>query len=178
MQLTIELPPRQQQIEFNRIRWSEILADQTLAELPYRIQTNAYGQITMTPPASGSHSTRQTRIILQLHRLLGGQPLAECPISTIDGVKVADAGWYSNERFATVEGQAAFETAPEICVEVLSPNNTESEMRLKRQLYFDAGAFEVWLCQPDGSMEFFVESNPHTSQPTSLLATNFPTVIT
>jgi len=177
MQLTIELPPREQQIDFNRNRWAEVLADRVVAHLPFRIETNAYGHIIMTPPASGGHSTRQGRITVQLARLLGGQVLPECPISTIDGVKVADVGWYSEQRFAAIDGQSVFETAPEICVEVLSPGNSETEMRLKRQLYFEAGASEVWLCNPDGSMMFFLKANPHTSQPKSEDCPVFPSQI-
>ena len=46
-------------------------------------------------------------------------------------------------------------TAPEICVEVLSPGNTGAEMREKRQLCFDAGAREVWVCGLDGTLRFF-----------------------
>lgn len=45
--------------------------------------------------------------------------------------------------------------APAICVEVISPRNTEVEMREKMALYFDAGATEVWLCDEDGSLRFF-----------------------
>ena len=46
------------------------------------------------------------------------------------------------------------ERAPEICVEVLSPSNSEPEMNEKRALYFEAGAHEVWICDLDGKMEF------------------------
>ena len=58
-----------------------------------------------------------------LQKLLGRQPLSECPISTIDGVQAIDVGWYTGERFRQVRHQQAFERAPEICVEVISPGN-------------------------------------------------------
>ncbi len=157
MQLIIELPPRDELMAFNRQRWSEVLADRTLADLPFKVETNAHGTLLMTPPPSGGHSDRQSRILIQLHQFLGGRPLAECPISTIDGVRAADVGWYSAARFAKVQGQIAFEIAPEICVEVISPSNTDSEMAEKKQLYFEAGAEEVWFCREDGEMEFYVQ---------------------
>ena len=47
-----------------------------------------------------------------------------------------------------------FERAPEICVEILSPSNSIAEIDQKRALYFDAGAGEVWICNPDGSVSF------------------------
>mgnify|MGYP001313879954 CR=1 FL=1 len=36
--------------------------------------------------------------------------------------------------------------APEICLEILSPSNSIVEMEMKRALYFEAGAREVWEC--------------------------------
>jgi hypothetical protein len=47
-----------------------------------------------------------------------------------------------------------FVLAPEICVDVLSPRNTQAEMREKTGLYFDAGAQEVWLCSVSGERKF------------------------
>lgn len=90
-------------------------------QMACRIETNALGQILMGPPPAGDHSHRTLRIQKRRTELIGGLALPECPVSTIDGVRGADVGWYSEERFAQVEGQLVFETAPEICVEVLSP---------------------------------------------------------
>jgi hypothetical protein len=69
--------------------------------------------------------------------------------------------------------QVCFPCAPEICVEVLSPGNTEAEMREKMALYFDAGASEVWLCARDGAMSFF---DPGLGPPTraSRVCPGFP----
>jgi Uma2 family endonuclease len=50
--------------------------------------------------------------------------------------------------------RSCFPHAPEICVEVLSPSNTEAEIQEKTDLYFDAGAKEVWICVPSGTMTF------------------------
>jgi Uma2 family endonuclease len=58
--------------------------------------------------------------------------------------------------------QVCFPRAPEICVEVLSPGNTEAEIQEKMALYFDAGAREVWLCERSGAMSFF---SPGTTRP-------------
>ena len=174
MQRVIELPPREQQIALNRARWRAVLADPALAALPFRVETNAYGTLLMTPPPSGEHSRRQTRIVLEFARLLGGQPLVECPISTIDGVRAADIGWYSSDRFAEVRQQAAFEIAPEICVDVVSPSNTPAEMRDKKQLYFEAGAEEVWFCQPDGHVEHYLKDQPDVIRPDSPRCPDFP----
>lgn len=63
MQPLIDLPPRAEQIAFNRRRWAEILDDPDLANLPGKVECNAFGTILMMPPASGDHS-RLTRILL------------------------------------------------------------------------------------------------------------------
>ena len=109
MRLVIELPPREELLTQNRLRWAEVLADQTLVNLPFRVETNCYGTLLMTPPPSGHHSSRQGEIAFQLRSLLAGHALPECPVSTLDGVRAADVGWYSSERFALVKGQIAFE---------------------------------------------------------------------
>ena len=50
--------------------------------------------------------------------------------------------------------RTCFVQAPDICVEVLSPSNTEAEIEEKTALYFDAGAQEVWICGRSGAMKF------------------------
>jgi Uma2 family endonuclease len=66
-----------------------------------------------------------------------------------------------------------FPRAPEICVEVLSPDNTAPQMREKAELYFDAGAKEVWHCSRTGQMTFFAvgEKSPMRN---SRLCPEFP----
>jgi Uma2 family endonuclease len=102
-----------------------------------------------------------------------GEVLTECPISTADGVRAADAAWASAGRLRELGDQACFVRAPEICVEVFSPGNTEAELREKMALYFDAGAHELWLCSESGTMRFFL---PGASEPipASRLCPDFP----
>ncbi len=171
MRLVIELPGREHQMAFNQQRWEELLVDPMVADLPFRIETNAHGQILINPPPSGEHSYRQATILLTLSKLLAGQPLVECPVSTIDGVRAADVGWYSIERYDEVRHQQAFEKAPEICVEVLSPSNTTGQ---KKQLYFEAGALEVWFCRTNSMMEFFSKEQPDDFVHRSSVCPDFP----
>lgn len=85
-----------------------------------------------------------------------GRTMTECPISTADGVRAADVAWASRERMRDLGNRSCFPVAPQICVEVFSPDNTEAEMTEKAALYFDAGAAEVWFCYLDGTMKFMV----------------------
>ena len=177
MILHLNLPNHAEAIAFNRKRWAEVHADVELAASPNRIETNAWGQIIMTPPPGGSHCRLQFKIARELDRQLGGEAFTECPVSTVDGVRATDAAWYSHERYRQVSGQLAFEIAPEICVAVLSPRNTQAELEAKRQLYFAAGAIECWTCDLEGRMTYYDHQAPNTPMPHSNLCPNFPNTI-
>ena len=154
--LTLELPPHKTQTQFNLRRWAELLADPELAKVEGRIETDRHGHIIMSFPAAPSHGSFQARISHLLQNLLPkGRVLTECPISTADGVKAAAVAWASPERITELGDKVCFPYAPEICVEVVSPRNTEREIREKMALCFDAGASEVWLCDKDGAITFF-----------------------
>lgn len=99
------------------------------------------------------------------------ESLTECPISTADGVRAADVAWASPACLKELGNRSCFLRSPEICVEVLSPGNTDAEIQEKMALYFDAGAQEVWLCDTLGAMKFFVSAQPATG---SKICTDFP----
>ena len=172
--ITIELPDLAPQTRFNLARWSEILADPQLAKLPYRIETDQHGYLVMSPPSAPLHGQRQVDVALLLRQLVPkGRTLSECPVSTAAGVKAIDVAWLAPERTENIPRLTLFERAPDICVEILSPSNSAAEIDQKRALYFDAGAAEVWICNLDGSMSFFVAPH-HQQTPASVLCRAFP----
>src|SRR5262245_35374240 len=151
--LTIQLPQHEAQNAFNLRRWAELLADPQLAKIEGRIETDRHGHIIMSPPPAPSHGSFQSEIAYLLRTLMGqGRVLTECPISTADGVKAADVAWASPECMGALGNRVCFPNSPEICVEVLSPSNTEAEIQEKRNLYFDAATKEVWVCAESVAM--------------------------
>ena len=161
------------QTAFNVAVWERLQKDTTLAALPYRIETDRYGQMIMSPPPAPSHGSFQGMICHLLYNLgENGRPLTECPVSTSDGVKAADVAWSSDEIWNSLEGKSCFTRCPEILVEVISPSNTKAEIRDKTALYFEAGAKEVWLCSKEGKMSFF--SGPAERLRASELIPDFP----
>jgi Uma2 family endonuclease len=150
------------------MEWSDVIADPSLQDLPYKIELNQYGAIVMTP-ASNRHGRLQVRISNELLKQSStGQVQVECSVDTPRGVKVADVTWYS-DQFEKRHGDATpYAEAPELCIEVLSPSNSPVEMAEKIQLYFEQGAQEVWLCDEAGKMEF------HTPQGESSASALFP----
>ena len=136
------------------MEWREVVEDPSLRDLPYKIETNEWGQIVMTP-ASGKHSVYQSRILRRLVLSGSGEALAECPVQTAEGVRVADVAWASAAFLKKHGAPLFFPESPEIVVEVLSPSNRTAEMKDKKRLYLQAGAKEFWLCDEYGDMRFF-----------------------
>lgn len=66
--------------------------------------------------------------------------------------------WISDEMLAQVRNKIASPTAPELCIEVMSPGNTRKQQLHKKALYLEAGAKEVWICSENGNIEFYDKS--------------------
>src|SRR5687767_8894258 len=111
--------------------WMRVLRDPCLQDLPYKIETNEFGQIVMTP-ASNVHGGYQAEIGWILRTLMnGGKVQMECSIATRKGVKVADVVWRSDDFMARNGEVTPYWEAPEICVEVVSPSNSKKEQERK-----------------------------------------------
>ena len=135
-------------------RWHEVLADPMLRDLPYKIELNSWGKVEMSP-ASNRHGRLQGELAAELRRQLGGAVLTECSILTRIGIRCPDVAWASADFIATFAEITPYQRAPEICVEIVSPSNTEAEIHGKTDAYIAAGAREVWLVSEDGTIRFF-----------------------
>ena len=156
-------------------RWSEVLQDPRLRNLPYKIETNARGQIVLSPHKK-RHSDLQGDVLTLLVTTAAparpGRVRPEYPVETADGVKVPDVIWISASRDEEAPAEAeASPLMPELCIEVLSASNTEVEMKEKRHLFFERGAEEVWIVEADGGVRFF---DPDAEREHSKLAPDFP----
>ncbi len=137
------------------MNWQEVCDCSELQNLPFKIELNARGQIIMSP-VRVFHSLIQGEVEHFLRQLTQtGKVAPECAIETRLGTKVVDVVWMSLERYHQIKHEIAASIAPEICVEVLSPSNTDEEMEEKRTLYFEQGAQEVWLCDEEGRFRFY-----------------------
>jgi Uma2 family endonuclease len=137
------------------MEWQQICDDPLLQNLPYKIELNQWGQIVMSP-ARVKHGFFQNRIGSLLESLLTeGEVITECAIQTRDNVKVADVAWASDERADIILDEVSASIALEICIEILSESNPIEGIEFKQNLYFDAGAQEVWVCDRLGNMSFY-----------------------
>jgi Uma2 family endonuclease len=152
--------------------WEQILADPILAKLDYRIESDRWGNIVMSPPPKSSHAEYQGEIAFTLRTLLkAGRSVTECPIKTTEGTKACDVAWVSLERRASRKNDPVYLIAPEICVEVESPSNSAEELAERRRLYFEKGAVECWVCDLFGRMTFY---DPAGELDESRLCPKFP----
>lgn len=136
-------------------RWAEVLNDPGLRDLPYKIEINAWGKIEMSP-ASTRHARLQAKITAELARQLpAGEVLTEPPVLTDIGVRVPDVAWASQEFIKVHREATPLPRAPQICVEIVSPSNTDAEMQEKTRAYLAAGATEVWLVSETGGVRYF-----------------------
>jgi Uma2 family endonuclease len=156
------------------VTWREVVVHPSLVDLPFKIETNRFGQVVMSP-ATSWHGLYQGAIqdLIREH-IQGGNVAQECPIQTSDGVKVADVAWLSPPFLKAHLSEDVFSSAPEICIEIVSPSNTALEIKTKRLLYIATGASEVWTCDLKGNMRFFDESGELEA---SRLAPGFPTLV-
>lgn len=156
------------------MQWKEVCERKELQDLPYKIETNKWGQIIMSP-AKLKHSFYQRKIANLLETLMGGgKAIPAAAIQTTDGVQVADVAWISDRIYNIILEEDAASIAPEICVQVKLSNNTYKEMEEKKNLYLAAGSMEVWLCNEAGEIKFL---NSEGELKKSLLAPDFPNQI-
>lgn len=153
------------------MNWADICGNPVLRELPFKIQTDKWGHIVMSP-ATNEHGMYQAKIVALLSRLLDtGAIITECSVQTREGVKVADVAWASDDFINRNRGENPFRQAPELCVEILSPSNTAIEMEEKKELYFARGTREFWVCDQNGKMAFYQNTGKLDR---SALVKNFP----
>ena len=137
------------------LRWTELIHDPTLRDLPYKIELNAWGSIEMSP-TSFQHSRTQGHIAAELGKqLTAGSVLIELAILTDIGVRVPDVAWASDAYVQAQQSSTPATKAPEICVEVLSPSNSDIEIQEKTRAYLAAGAEEVWIVDEHGAWHVF-----------------------
>jgi Uma2 family endonuclease len=156
--------------EFLIARWGELCRDPSLEDLPYKIELNAWGKIEMSP-ANNRHGRLQGELAFELRRQLGaGSVITECSIFTTMGIRVPDVVWASDEFMAAYGEITPYMRAPEICIEIASPSNPPGEIEEKTRAYLEAGAREVWIVAPQGTVRYFTGSGEQAT-------TGFPVAI-
>ncbi len=141
-------------------RFRELCDDPRFANLPGKVELDAWGRIIMSP-ANNQHGLVQARLAELLRQALGGAALVEASISTNPDLRVADVAWASDEFMRGHAQETPFMVAPEICIEVASPSNSARELGEKVAAYLAMGATEAWIVYPQTRrVEFFGAAGP------------------
>ncbi len=128
-------------------RWNELQHDPSAPDF---CEIDAYGDvIEMNPPAK-PHQRIVWSLQKQLVEQLGGEALPGIGVVTRIGVRVPDVCWQPRP---TDDDPA--QPAPDICVEVRSPDNTRAELDAKIAAYLQAGCREAILVELDGRIRYF-----------------------
>src|SRR3954449_4152731 len=77
------------------MHWAEVIEDPSLRDLPFKIETNRFGQIVMSPATRGTSRYRGIIVGLLFSMKVSGELHSGCPVETAEGVKVPDATWVS-----------------------------------------------------------------------------------
>ncbi len=80
--MKIQLQPNP---ERHLARWRELCADREIAKLPYKIETDRFGRILMSPPPSLPHGSYQFRIGQLLAQHLPAVVAAQMTMTTRTG---------------------------------------------------------------------------------------------
>ena len=114
------------------------------------------GRIVPTPLSGDEHGDIEAEMVMRL-RLYGKESergRAVCGGAGIyirrdpDTVRGPDILFISKERDAKPRAKGYFEVAPELVVEVLSPDHRPHQMREKLRDYFSADMKVVWMVDP------------------------------
>jgi Uma2 family endonuclease len=108
------------------------------------------GELWRMSPTKKRHGRGTTRIVAPLLRYLEANPIGT-PYFAEVGFRVGprrllcpDVAYVCNERDAPVDDDDFFPYAPDLAIEVLSPDNTRPKVRRKARAYLANGARLVW----------------------------------
>ena len=113
------------------------------------------GVIVETPPHGFQHGAIRVNIACALSEFPQRKALGRVSFSggfrlqnRPDTVPSPDSCFITRERLKGQNTQSFLKGAPDLVVEVNSPNHKEIEVEAKVQLYFQAGTRAVWIVEP------------------------------
>lgn len=114
------------------------------------------GKIIMRSPTSWRHGIFESRFDHALRGFVEEHNLGKVLVGEVgiytgrnpDTIRGADVIFISNERLAQVKSASFLDVAPELIVEVMSPDDRWSEVKQKIREYFSIGVMLVWVADP------------------------------
>ena len=144
---TIDLPYTIRLYGVTEDMFDELADEDTKAEL-------IDGVMIVHSPASIEHDDLSgfIRALMSFYvdaRSLGKVLGPDSLVHLMTGRKCAPDVFFVSQERVTIPLPKAFQGAPELVVEVLSPSNREDDLQDKRYVYQEAGVDEIWFVDPE-----------------------------
>ena len=124
------------------------------------------GEIVYMSPAGHLHGYIEGRFYRALEAFVTQHQLGRVLVGEVgiytgrnpDTVRGADVAFISHERMAQVKSKSYLDVAPELIVEVLSPDDSWSKVMDKLEEYFSIGVLVVWVADPRKQQVYIYQS--------------------
>jgi hypothetical protein len=113
-------------------RWLELASD---PDSPDYYEVNEFGEVIMSLRRTNDHQRIVTAVTSALSQQLGPEAVQEVSVTTDRGIRVPDVIWMKPERWVQAKGKTPLPFVPDVCVEVLSPGNTNEEVTMKTNVF-------------------------------------------
>ncbi|MBI5300963.1 MAG: Uma2 family endonuclease [Chloroflexi bacterium] len=115
------------------------------------------GRIVMRSPTGDQHGSVEGNFYDVLRSFVRPQRLGVVRVGEVgiytrrnpDTIRAADVLYISYDRYTQRTARAFLDVAPELIVEVMSPDDRWTDMNRKLQEYFAIGVKLVWVAEPD-----------------------------
>jgi Uma2 family endonuclease len=116
-----------------------------------------YGRVVEMSPAGGTHGRIGFRLGHLIQTFLDRRPLGVIFNSDTgfllarkpDLVRAPDVSYVASERLTGIDMRKFLPLAPDLAVEVVSPDDTAAEVDAKARMWIDYGSRLVWVVFPD-----------------------------
>ena len=114
------------------------------------------GRIVPQSLAGGEHGLIEATVAFELDRFVKPRDLGWVMIGGVgiytrrspDRVRAADIVYLSKERAPEAPGWGFLDIAPDLVVEIMSPDDRWQDVRQKIEEYFAIGVQQVWIVEP------------------------------
>ena len=130
------------------------------------------GRIIPMSPTSHIHGRIEGRIYHLLASHVQANKLGQVMVGEVgiyirrnpDTIRAADVLYISNARYAQARSQSYLDVAPELVVEILSPDDAWQAVMRKLADYFSVGVQVVWVADPETRSVYVYQSATSAQQ--------------
>jgi Uma2 family endonuclease len=124
------------------------------------------GVIVTMSPTGDDHGAYELNVGAEVRDYVKSKQLGKVRVGKVgmyvqrnpDTIRAADVVFISNERYAQKTKSTFLEIAPDLVAEIMSPNDSFSEVKQKLRDYFSIGVRLVWVLDPAAQLVYAYRS--------------------